>query len=271
MGTEALKSEMRDTIASLYADGIKPVGNYVKGRLKERSASAGLVKHFCELCFKFPDLFAVTKPSDDILVLLVSEPSSFKGWVDVDSPEDPYGEVMWQEVGKFLESETDFPGGRYGMARDLKRRQLSFLADLSLGQVCHIVQLAIQTRKLLLHHRKKLKSVALFQPPPVGSSTKDEIVDMDDLCDVLFRMLKQKPEGLCLSRIKQDIKLEFSRSLSEVNFQCTKLRELFDKEPLKSSFVLTTDIQKNVINVRLGDPATFSENLKSLLSQAQLP
>lgn len=269
MGTEGLKSEMRATITSLYEDGIKPVGNNVKGRLKDRSASAGLVNNFCELCFKFPDVFAVTKPGDDVLVSLVSEPSSFKGFVDIDSPEDSYREEMWQEFVNYLQKESDFPGGRYAAARDLKRRQLPFFAEFSLGQLIHIVQIAIQTRKLLVHHRKLLKSVALFQPQ--AGENINEIVDIYDLCSLLFRMMKNSPQGLILSRIKQDIQHQFSRSLSELTFDCAKLTDVFTKEPLKSTFVLSSDMSKNETKVRLGDPATFSDRVRSLLADAQVP
>ena len=60
------------------------------------------------------------------------------------------------------------------MARELIQRDLPFLAGLSLGEVCHIVQLAIQHRRLIVYHRKMLKPirVVLAQPaatPEVGN------------------------------------------------------------------------------------------------------
>merc|ERR1712050_469470 len=41
------------------------------------------------------------------------------------------------------------PGGRYSCAQVLMQRRLPFLVGRSLGQVCHIVQLAISQKKLL--------------------------------------------------------------------------------------------------------------------------
>eukprot|EP00434_Breviolum_minutum_P038269 symbB.v1.2.033941.t1/scaffold4291.1/size41828/5 len=54
---------------------------------------------------------------------------------------------MWKELAKFLDGEHTFAGGRYGMARELMQRNLAFLGPYSLGEVCHIVQLAIQHRR----------------------------------------------------------------------------------------------------------------------------
>merc|ERR1719162_2178099 len=43
----------------------------------------------------------------------------------------------------------NFPGGRYVCARGFISRNLPFLEGYSLGQVCHVVQIAMTTRKLL--------------------------------------------------------------------------------------------------------------------------
>merc|ERR1711972_1234833 len=63
------------------------------------------------------------------------------------------------EVAIFLDGEHTFAGGRYGMARELMLRKLPFLATHTLGEVCHIVQLAIQHRRLIVYHRKMLKPI----------------------------------------------------------------------------------------------------------------
>merc|ERR1712032_559876 len=44
---------------------------------------------------------------------------------------------------------SDVSGGRYASAKALAERQLPFLEGYSLGQICHITQLAISQRKLL--------------------------------------------------------------------------------------------------------------------------
>jgi len=263
--TENLRPMLLSAIESLYTDRIKPMSNYVKGRLKEKSCPEDVIKNFVDLYAEHPDLFTV---SSDEAFLLVNEPTWFKGWVDIDSSQDPYPEEMWEGFAQFLDGEHTFAGGRYGMARELIQRDLPFLAGLSLGEVCHIVQLAIQHRRLIVYHRKMLKPirVVLAQPaatPEVGNEGKD-ISDMDDLCVVLFRMLANHPQGLRLCRLKQMIKHDFSRQLSEMSFRCTKLIELFGTEPLSGTFVLDTESDGKSIYVRLGNPETFSLHVKQL-------
>uniref|UniRef100_A0A7S1S4Y7 SAM domain-containing protein n=1 Tax=Alexandrium catenella TaxID=2925 RepID=A0A7S1S4Y7_ALECA len=279
MGTEGLRSTLTTTLESLYEDRIKPMANYVKGRLKERSVPELIVKSFVELYAQHPDLYLVQQPSqtqsgDEATIFFVTEPSWFKGWVDIDAPDDPYDECMWEELAKFLDGEHTFAGGRYGMARELMQRNLPFLAPHSLGEVCHIVQLAIQVRRLIVYHRKMLKPIqtVLCQLSPANgngaTAEGEEIKDMDDLCLVLFRMLIHHPQGIRLCRMKQMIKHEFCRKLSEMAFQCTKLIELFNQEPLAQTFVLDTENDGKSIYVRLGNPDTFSEHVKRIYAVA---
>jgi hypothetical protein len=259
-------------------DRIKPLASYVKGRLKERSLSENVVKGFVDYYSQYPDWFVVQQaegPSDEVAIFFKNEPPWFKGWIDIDSPDDPYDESMWEDFKYFLDGEHTFAGGRYGMARELMQRNQQFLEPYSLGQVCHIVQLAIQHRRLIVYHRKMLKpiqTVLSHLPPTNGNSAEDEgeeIKDMDDLCLVLFRMLIHHPMGLRLCRMKQMIKHEFRRKLSEMTFKCTKLIELFNQEPLQSTFVLDTDNDGKSIYVRLGNPDKFDGHIKKLYMMAK--
>lgn len=278
MGPEVLRSMLISALESLYEDRIKPMANYVKGRLKERSCPDSLVKSFVDLYAEHQDLFSIVRPSqldEEVTIFMIKEPSWFKGWVDIDSPDDPYEEVTWQAFEKFLDGEHTFAGGRYGMARELMQRNLPFLSQHSLGEVCHIVQLAIQHRRLIVYHRKMLKPIqTVLQPSPSaaasmpGTMEGEDIKDMDDLCCVLFRMLLHHPQGLRLCRLKQMIKHEFSRKLSEMSFQCTKLIELFNTEPLCSTFVLDTENDGKSIYVRMGNPDSFTDNIKQIYAMA---
>jgi len=278
MGPDVLRSMLISALESLYEDRIKPMANYVKGRLKERSCPDSFVKNFVDLYAEHQDLFQIVRPSqldEEVTIFMIKEPSWFKGWVDIDSPDDPYEESMWEAFEKFLDGEHTFAGGRYGMARELMQRHLPFLAPHSLGEVCHIVQLAIQHRRLIVYHRKMLKPIqTVLQPSPaavasvVGTTEGEDIKDMDDLCCVLFRMLLHHPQGLRLCRLKQMIKHEFSRKLSEMSFQCTKLIELFNTEPLQSTFVLDTENDGKSIYVRMGNPDTFTDHIKRIYTLA---
>lgn len=277
LSPDSLRMTLVSSLESLYQDRIKPMANYVKGRLKERDCPESLVKRFVELYKEHPDLFDVQRPaeSDEASIFLRTEPSWFKGWVDIDSSDDPYDEEMWAELAKFLDGEHTFAGGRYGMARELMQRNLPFLAECSLGEVCHIVQLAIQHRRLIVYHRKMLKPIqtVLCQLSPGNNSGPgpegEDIKDMDDLCFVLFQMLMHNPQGLRLCRLKQMIKHELSRKLSEMSFQCTKLIELFNTEPLAGTFVLDTENDGKSIYVRLGNPDEFTDHVKQIFAMAK--
>jgi len=278
LGPDGLRSMLISTLESLYEDRIKPMANYIKGRLKERSVPDIIVKSFEDLYTQHPDLFEVQNPKsgEETTIYFHKPPTWFKGWIDIDSPDDPYDESMWKELAKFLDGEHTFAGGRYGMARELMQRNLAFLAPYSLGEVCHIVQLAIQHRRLIVYHRKMLKPIqtVLCQLSPDGTggpadtAEGEEIKDMDDLTMVLFRMLLHHPSGIRLCRMKQMIKHEFQRKLSEMAFQCTKLIELFNQEPLNETFVLDTENDGKSIYVRLGNPDTFSDHVKRIYAMA---
>ncbi|CAJ1437680.1 unnamed protein product [Effrenium voratum] len=279
LGADGLRQMLITTLESLYQDRIKPMANYIKGRLKERSVPDIIVKSFEDLYSQHPDLFDVQNPKsgEETTIFFHKPPAWFKGWVDIDSPDDPYDEVMWKELAKFLDGEHTFAGGRYGMARELMQRNLPFLANYSLGEVCHIVQLAIQHRRLIVYHRKMLKPIqtVLCQLSPDGNGNGaadnaegEEIKEMDDLTLVLFRMLLHHPSGIRLCRMKQMIKHEFQRKLSEMAFQCTKLIELFNQEPLNETFVLDTENDGKSIYVRLGNPETFTDHVKRIYAMA---
>jgi len=276
LGSSGIREMLSSALDSIYKDRIKPMANYVKGRLKERSCPEPVVKSFLELYAQHADLFNVEQPAnaDEASIFFKTEPLWFEGWIDIDSPNDPYEEVMWGELAKMLDSDRTFAGGRYGMARELMQMNLAFLAKYSLGEICQIVQLAIQHRKLIVYHRKMLKPIQtiMCQSPAAtakGSSTESEIKDMEQLCQLLFRMLIRHPEGIQLSRMKQVFKYEFSCVISEMAFQCTKLSELFSREPLVDTFKLETEDGGKSMYVRLNNPSSFKDNVKELYAKAR--
>jgi hypothetical protein len=274
-GPQAIREALHSALESIYRDRIKPMANYVKGRLKERSCPDAVIKNFLEHYARHADIFAVQQPAngDEASIFFVTDPVWFKGWVDIDSPSDPYEEAMWEQLAQFLDDQHTFAGGRYGMARELLQRQLPFLGPYSLGEICHIVQLAIQQRKLIVYHRKMLKPVQsiMCQQPVANGNTggvEGEVTDMEQLCLLLFRMLLRHPQGVQLSRMKQMIKREFGSTISEMAFQCTKLSELFAREPLQGAFTLEVEDTGKSMYVRVGNQASFSENVKRIYATA---
>jgi len=269
LGRDGVREHLTAALTSLYKDRIKPMGNYIKGRLKERSSPEVLLRQFADLYGQHPDLYQVQHSgSDEPTILFASAPDWFKGWVDIDASDDPYPDTMWKEFKSFLDGGDNFAGGRYGMARELAGRNLSFFAPYSLGEVCHIVQLAIQSRKIIVYHKKMLKPMTpvLTQTGSTNgtgaSSDLDEIGSLLQLCEVLFKTLRSHPGGIRLDRMKQMIKEECNCRLNEMAFQCTKLIELFRQEPLKQTFALEND--GKAFYVRAGDPSLFPPDVQRI-------
>ena len=85
------------------------------------------------------------------------------------------------------------------MAQDLYSRKLEFFKKLTLGEVCHVVELAIQKNLLMYENNMLLPASAcasltnaLFGRPTVSSSHHHEnyIKDYDELKDILIRLLQ---------------------------------------------------------------------------------
>eukprot|EP00927_Polykrikos_kofoidii_P024125 TRINITY_DN21_c0_g2_i1.p1 TRINITY_DN21_c0_g2~~TRINITY_DN21_c0_g2_i1.p1 ORF type:complete len:756 (+),score=125.60 TRINITY_DN21_c0_g2_i1:58-2268(+) len=162
--------EVTAAVESLYLDESKPVGRLLRKRIVEIHAStrdhSGAatsigssiredqlpevdmvhLRSVCEASDRF-----VIEPEEggDWSAILIGRQSRF---VDVYSTVDVYPEEMWAAMATYFEESGDdltLPGGRYSCAQVLCARRLPFLHGISLGQVCHIVQLAMTQRKLL--------------------------------------------------------------------------------------------------------------------------
>merc|ERR1711972_1225732 len=73
--------------------------------------------------------------------------------------------------------------------------------------------------------------------------------------------------GLC--RMKQVIKQEFDRKLSEMTFTWTKLIELFNRDVLASAFEMGVGSDGKSITVKMNDPEKFEPHAKELYATAQ--
>merc|ERR1711971_1380480 len=84
-------------------------------------------------------------------------------FVDIHSPIDCYLPEMWHALATYLEQldgdDMYLPAGRYDCAQALKARGLPFLKDRSLGEVCHIVELAGPKHKKLIGYLKPDKGL----------------------------------------------------------------------------------------------------------------
>lgn len=135
-----------EAVKVCYSDRVKPYGRILRKLVCSGSGqSLELLRQQCEAC---AHVVVEGERGGEWSALLLGQTPEF---VDCYSPEDPYGEHIWLSLSEFVDSlddEAELPGGRYDCAQVLRKR-LSCLSDLSLGEVCHIVELAIKQRRLL--------------------------------------------------------------------------------------------------------------------------
>jgi len=155
-------------VKSLCDDGLKPFGRMLSRRLCEREAARlceaqGLppdgidpenmprlvAKRLRRLCENCRHLNTRTEDGREFVVLLSNKPC--KDFLDVYSAEDLYPDEFWLAFTLYLDNMEGkaLPGARYACARQLAGSQLPFLQGYSLAQVWHIVDLAVNQRRLL--------------------------------------------------------------------------------------------------------------------------
>jgi hypothetical protein len=188
--------------------------------------------------------------------------------VDVESQEDSYRQDVWDAFSAFLLSAggavpVSLPSVPHAAAQELQRRQLPFFQGLSLGELEHIVRLAIGKRRLLCHLGDSLRAGRATKPgllkPEVSKKdaakvkvdgvNRGDIRDMEDLTMVLLNVMTRFPEGTPLSLLKQHIQTYAHRTLSEADFKCNKLADIFRMAPLRNIFPLEHVVHRNEIMV----------------------
>jgi len=299
-GSAGLKpslEEVLQSIESLYVDQLKPVGRILRKRIAERSISQGEsksgsrdfvpaatqtkrgdkaeylpdidMKHLQAVCEDCKTLrFEPEEGGDWSAVFKDREPT----FVDVHSPEDTYPEGLWSELAAYFDGlvgdDMMLPGGRYSCAQALVSRDLSFLHDCSLGQLCHIVQVAISKRKLLgyshgavvpyKHSQSMVKEkCAVYQQPCAHSaepgSSGMTIATWDVARQCLREILEDAAEPgqgaaiIPLSNVKRLFRSRYQIELSETVLGHSKLSELLQDE--RFADVCTVQLQGNGYSV----------------------
>jgi len=238
-------AELIVAIASLYRDQLRPYGRILRKRIVElavagRGELALEVKELRALCSTFPHQLRVEKEGSDWVVLLSGQAQAF---VDIYSPVDLYPENLWRDAAAYFcgisKSAQELPGGRYACAQILIQRRLAFLAGYSLGQVCHIVQLAINKKilgyssGLLVPYGRSQSMVkdrrAQLQQASINSSSATPIATWDVLrrcVETLVEEVRAGGEPVALSSIKRTFPTSFGVELSETALGHAKVSEL---------------------------------------------
>jgi len=168
--------------------------------------------------------------------------------------DDCYPPVMWEKFATWVEKrvqtmspeERAFTSGRYGCARALQFLHLEFFEGYSLGQLCHIVNLAVQKKILGYLARKKWlvpyrdsdnaeKDDAAKKTLPSRTGVGDELA-CEGAPVATWEELREGLKGLgnlvLVAQIKRSYARKFSKLLSETTFGHTSLLNLLRDERL---------------------------------------
>jgi len=249
---ELSESDMLAAVASLYTDQLKPYGRILRKRLSERGVVVGLpsgeagLGQLRTLCAGSTWLKIESEQGGEWSALLINEQPNF---VDVYSPIDSYPTEFWMAAAAyFLNLEGTamiLPGGRFSCAQCLASRNLFFLANYTLGQVCHIVQLAISQKKLLgyssdgitpyAHSQSMLKDKAAAKQSACASLGGAGVGELplatwvsarQHLREALAFAMQEGADSVPLSNIKRIFRSQFQTELSETALGHSKLSEL---------------------------------------------
>ncbi|CAE7437769.1 Lcmt2 [Symbiodinium sp. CCMP2456] len=248
--------EVMAAVETLYVDELKPYGRILRKRLAERASAAGQgnvdvdIKRLRSVCEACPWIYVQAEDGGDWSALLRGRPPNF---IDVYSPQDFYPTSLWQAAASYFEGLDDanmvLPGGRYSCAQALVSRGLQFLQGRTLGQVCHIVQLAISQKKLLGYlngavvpygrSQSMIKERCAERQKPCTNIARGNGSDLADW-EVVKRGLKEILGSLSpgtatipLSNVKRLFRSRFHIELSETALGHSKLSELLQDPRLR--------------------------------------
>lgn len=244
-------------VRSLYEDELKPFGRIILKRIREHAALAqaslrGLpldeadadsaprvdprrLRRVCESCRQ---LRVFQEDGKEYSVQLVGQPAYF---VDVCSSYDPYPDTLWFAAAAYFEAlegeEAVLPGGRYACAQALAMRKLSFIEGMSLGQLCHLVQVSISQRKLLgyrdghlvpfLRSEECMKEQCAFAQQPSVEPTLP-LASLEAARQGLWEILNCGPDmrGVTLSNVKRLFRARYCLELNETVLGHSRLHSL---------------------------------------------
>eukprot|EP00446_Apocalathium_sp_SHHI-4_P000736 CAMPEP_0177177402 /NCGR_PEP_ID=MMETSP0367-20130122/13778_1 /TAXON_ID=447022 ORGANISM="Scrippsiella hangoei-like, Strain SHHI-4" /NCGR_SAMPLE_ID=MMETSP0367 /ASSEMBLY_ACC=CAM_ASM_000362 /LENGTH=576 /DNA_ID=CAMNT_0018623995 /DNA_START=1 /DNA_END=1731 /DNA_ORIENTATION=+ len=238
-------AELTVAIASLYRDQLRPYGRILRKRIDELAQVWGRrelaldVNELRAWCSEFPQQLRVEEEGSHWVVLLSGQAQAF---VDIYSPVDLYPEKLWRDAAAYfcgLPKSAHLPGGRYACAQILIQRRLPFLAGYSLGQVCHVVQLAINNKimgysnGMLVPYSRSQSMVkdrrAQLQQASIDSSSTTPVVTWGVLrrcVETLVEEVRAGGEPVDLSSIKRTFLTRLGVELSETALGHAKVSEL---------------------------------------------
>lgn len=251
VGAEITEDELVVAIVSLYNDALRPYGRLIRKRLGEYAAQEGRgvvdgdLGRLRSLCESSVGVMVEPEEGGEWAALLTTRHPCF---IDFYGTVDTYPEDLWASFATYLASldgeSASLPGGRYSCARALLERNLLFFSDCSLGEVCHIVELAMSQRKLLGYldgaitpygrSHSMVKDAAAEKC--MGSGTGQRmpfatwISARSHLLDILGSAVRKGRQQVPLSTLKRLFRGRFRTELSETALGYTKLSDLLQDD-----------------------------------------
>mmetsp|Transcript_29796 Transcript_29796/g.57624 ORF Transcript_29796/g.57624 Transcript_29796/m.57624 type:complete len:499 (+) Transcript_29796:119-1615(+) len=261
------EADVLRAVASLYDDGLRPFSRILRKRLVEhaqeaaqaellgkndannfKDCDAGKLRTLCEASLQ---LRVETEDWGEWSAVLDDKEPNF---IDIYDPVDNYPQELWTAAENYFKSlgessDLALAGGRYASARALVQRRLPFLEGYSMGQVCHIMQLAISQRKLLGYFNGAIvpydQSTSMLKcrcaeqqrplvDPPVSASPEGtvqfQVADWETarlkLREILDSAALRGSDQVPLSNIKRLFRSLYKMELSETALGYSKLTEL---------------------------------------------
>lgn len=252
--------ELLAAVGSLYDDELRPYGRIVRKRLAElalasrgtaagQESDLGRLRATCERCGA---IRVQSEEGGEWSALLVGRTQAF---IDIYSTDDVYPQGLWAQLAFYLDGMEkqggSLPGGRYGCAVALWKSGLPCLAGRSLGQVCHIVQLAMAEKRLLgyldgviapyMRSQSMLKDAAAehgvhnsSQQLPLATWAAARSC----LVEILASAVRKGKHEVPLSNLKRLFRSRFHCELSETALGYTKISDMLQDPRLHDVCVL---------------------------------
>jgi hypothetical protein len=248
-------------VQSLYMDRLKPVSRVLRKRLFEHLMAKYGLEHgsavhidmaqLHAICATCPALVVQAEGKGDWSALLLDRPADF---VDIYGADDVYPVSIWEELQAFCEGPAgdrlSLPGGRCSCAQALRQYGPTSLRNRSLGEVCHIIELALAQKKILgysngnvvayRYSQQKLKEeyAGLNRGMPCNgisgqdpkSSCSVQIADLATARMYLERILEESDKPVPLPNIKRLFLSRFKLQLTETAFGHSKISDLLQDE-----------------------------------------
>lgn len=271
--------ELLAALESLYEDRLEPCEDLVLRRLHERTGSGWSGEGLRQIAsrvlrIELHERGPVAPGSNQFvkkghaaqeqitLYYLQPEPQGFKGFVNPSLLNDEYPAELWDEIQQHIKDGGaiwDAQKGprfssRYILARAV-RDHIPGLQAYKLGEVCHIIQLAVRVHNLLGYRNglivpfeqsidnAKLNCAESLQPTGPDLTSGSWVTSWDEFREQLKELLRlgtkhvlvdgEVSQGLPLSALKAIYKKQFDKTLSETAMGHTKLSTLLDDPRLE--------------------------------------